>query len=125
MSGKDTKSKNNPVKSDETYVQIFNCHFYLNLTFDTKNYLAKYFLFLISRPAQEQSCLSPMLQTRFLFFFTTFIMCTAPILFLYILTSFRDIHKKISCLYDNLVVRNHLSKLTKYKGGCTQVALVQ
>merc|ERR1719509_752177 len=31
----------------------------------------------------------------------------------------------MSCLYDNLVVRNHLSKLTKSKGGCTQVALVQ
>merc|ERR1712129_419384 len=25
--GTDTKSENNPVKSDETYVQIFICHF--------------------------------------------------------------------------------------------------
>ena len=40
-SGTDTKSENNPVKSDETYVQIFKCHFYLKLTFDTKNYLEK------------------------------------------------------------------------------------
>ena len=40
-SGTVTKSGNNPVKSDKTYDQIFKCHFYPNLTFDTKNYLAK------------------------------------------------------------------------------------
>ena len=34
------------------------------------------------------------------------------------------IYTKKCHVYDDLVVRNHLSKLIKFKGGCTQVALV-
>ena len=37
----DTRSENNPVKSDEAYVQIFKCHFDPFRSFDPKKCLAK------------------------------------------------------------------------------------
>ena len=114
------------MKSDKTYVQIFKCHFYLNLTFDTKNYLAKYFLFLISRPAQEQSCLSPMLQTRFLFFFSPiFHMCTVSKNILKKAYQFLWCTQKLSWSCDEYVPRYKLLNLTKSKGGCTKNVIVQ
>ena len=33
-------------------------------------------------------------------------------------------YTKVSCLCDDLVLRNHWSKLTKSQGGCTRIALV-
>ena len=103
---------------------MFKCNFYLNLSFDTKNYKVKYILFYVSRPVRDQFCLSPMLETKVvLFLYNSNVQCSKeknPCL----LTNFWEIHKKFMSLWW-FGAEKSLVKVEQVLERCTRIAKLQ